>query len=225
VVPGHWATNHATPDVSTLSSTTSYDGPDVLRIGNGSGMPIVNFCSTSLATTSRSLRLSNILHVPELSSSLLYVQRLARDNGVFFEFRPTYFLAKDLSTKETIVRGGTSGGLYTWPVTSRGPIAFMAARASPGVRHKLLGHPHLRVLRQILPSCSISSFKSSDISNVCSTCQLGKSSLFPVPRVGQSSSNGFAILSCLWMIIRVLLGCILCEQKHIYIPFLTSFGH
>ncbi|XP_031101825.1 uncharacterized protein LOC116005723 [Ipomoea triloba] len=34
--PDTGATNHATLDVSTLSFTTSYDGPDVLWVGNGS---------------------------------------------------------------------------------------------------------------------------------------------------------------------------------------------
>ncbi|XP_019155699.1 PREDICTED: uncharacterized protein LOC109152448 [Ipomoea nil] len=79
--PDTGATNHATPDPTLLTSSTAHDGPETLRVGNGTELPIVTVGSTSLATNSRSFRMSDVLHVPGLSSSLLSVQRFAKENN------------------------------------------------------------------------------------------------------------------------------------------------
>ncbi|XP_019151945.1 PREDICTED: NAC domain-containing protein 73-like [Ipomoea nil] len=47
--PDTGATNHATPDPSLLTSATGYDGPETLRVGSGTGLPIVNVGLASLA--------------------------------------------------------------------------------------------------------------------------------------------------------------------------------
>ncbi|XP_019178799.1 PREDICTED: uncharacterized protein LOC109173933 [Ipomoea nil] len=79
--PSTGATNHATLDPTLLTSSTAYDGPETLRVGNGIGLPIVTIGSASLATNSRSFRMSDVLHVPGLSSSLLSSQGFAKENN------------------------------------------------------------------------------------------------------------------------------------------------
>jgi hypothetical protein len=196
--PDTGATNHATPDSSLMTSATSYDGPETLRVGNGTGLPIVNVGSASLATDSMSFKLHDVLHVPGLSSSLLSVQRFAKDNNVFFEFHPLCFYVKDILTKKVLFKGHASGGLYTWPASSASPAAFVAARSSY-VWHMRLGHPHSRVLRKILASSSVGTFNSSDLPNVCSSCQLGKSSRFPLSRVETTSTHPLELIySDIW---------------------------
>lgn len=63
-----------------------YHGDDTLRVDNVIGLQISSIGHTSVPSMSRSLRMSDVLHVPSLSSSLLSVQQFATDNRVFFEF-------------------------------------------------------------------------------------------------------------------------------------------
>lgn len=44
--------------------------------------------------------------------------------------------------------------------------------------HKRLGHPCNRVLTQVLQNCNVV-FNKTKLSQVCSTCQLGKAHKFP----------------------------------------------
>lgn len=71
--PNIGATNHATPDLASLSAYTEYNGGDTLRVGDGMRLPISHIGHASFNTPSRSFRLSNVLHAPKLSNSLLYV--------------------------------------------------------------------------------------------------------------------------------------------------------
>ncbi|XP_019179774.1 PREDICTED: uncharacterized protein LOC109174982 [Ipomoea nil] len=79
--PDTGTTNHATPNSSLMTSATSYDGLETLRVGSGTGFPTVNVGSASLATNSKFFKFHDVLHVPGLSSSLLSVQRFAKDNN------------------------------------------------------------------------------------------------------------------------------------------------
>jgi hypothetical protein len=65
------------------------------HVGNGAGLKIMHVHSCSINTDTHPLALNNILHVPEISKHLLSVHKLSRDNNVFFEFHPWYFLIKD----------------------------------------------------------------------------------------------------------------------------------
>ena len=190
-VPDTGATHHATPDIAALSASEDYHGDDTLRVGDGKGLIISRIGHATVSTPSRVFKMSDILHVPGLSSSLLSVQRFATDNHVFFEFHPSYFVVKDITTKDILLRGSSSGGLYTLPVPGSRPQAFLSSRASSSVWHDRLGHPHQRVLRSILPFCPVSSSSHHNncTSALCSACQLGKSSRFPLPRTVSTSSN------------------------------------
>lgn len=86
-------------------------------------------------------------------------------------------------------KGGTSGGLYTWPQSNSNSVAYVVAHASPLVWHKRLGLSHHRVLSHILKSCAVSSSSSTISSSLCSSCQLGKSSRFPLLCVLSSNSH------------------------------------
>ncbi|XP_019157359.1 PREDICTED: uncharacterized protein LOC109153919 [Ipomoea nil] len=57
------------------------------------------------------------------------VYRFTNDNDVYFEFHKNLFLVKDCNTREVLLKGFTSGGLYKLLVPSS-PCAFLTARAS-----------------------------------------------------------------------------------------------
>lgn len=80
------ASNHATPDPFVMSSTVDYTGSDTLRVGNGTSLHISSIGSASVATSNRIFRMSDVLYVPWLSTSLwsIHIQKFEKDNNVFF---------------------------------------------------------------------------------------------------------------------------------------------
>ncbi|XP_019185902.1 PREDICTED: uncharacterized protein LOC109180671 [Ipomoea nil] len=171
--PNTGVTNHVTPDIATLSTSEEYTNNETLRIGDGMCMSISRVGHDIFDTLSRSFKMSNILHVPGLSASLLSVQCFASDNQVFFKFHPSFFVVKDIATKAVLFQGNSSGGLYSLPVSHHTPSLFLSAQASASVRHNHLGHPHQRVLSRVMQSCSVSgSSKSLSDTSLCSGCYL-----------------------------------------------------
>lgn len=79
------ATDHLTADLNNLSLKSEYQGPDQLKIGNGSVLPITHIGSSSFHFSNRSFMLNNILRVPTIAMNLLSVSKLCTDNDVFFE--------------------------------------------------------------------------------------------------------------------------------------------
>jgi hypothetical protein len=49
--------------------------------------------------------LSNVLHVHHITKPFLSIQKLCRDNHVYFEFHASLFYMKDLITKEVLLSG------------------------------------------------------------------------------------------------------------------------
>ena len=81
-----------------ITCIISYQGPDQLLIGNGSGLTIHSTGSSSLSSRSHPLKLSNILLVLEIRKKLISVYRLTNDNSVYVEFHSNYFVVKDEET-------------------------------------------------------------------------------------------------------------------------------
>ncbi|KAL4388731.1 hypothetical protein GQ457_09G014840 [Hibiscus cannabinus] len=69
----------------------------------------------SLSSNSRSLVLNNLLHVPSIKKNLLSVSQFTRDNHVSIEFYPNSCVVKDLQTRQEMLRGVKSRGLYKLP--------------------------------------------------------------------------------------------------------------
>ncbi|XP_019184415.1 PREDICTED: uncharacterized protein LOC109179374 [Ipomoea nil] len=138
--PDTGATAHATPDASMLSQCDEYNGGDVLCVGNGAGLTISRIGHASIASmskVSKTLNMSNVLCVPQLSVPLLSVYRLTNDNPVYFEFHKDCFIVKDSLTRAVLLKGPTEGGLYKLPVPSS-HYAFLTSRTTPVIWHHLI---------------------------------------------------------------------------------------
>lgn len=72
--------HHIIADVNSLNQVTYFEGFETITLGNGTGLPIANIGSTILKTKSSERLLKNVLHVPNISRSLLYVQQLCANN-------------------------------------------------------------------------------------------------------------------------------------------------
>lgn len=84
--------------------------------------------SSTLFPSSKSIFLSNILHVPAIHKNFLLAYQFTKDNNVFFKFHHNFFCVKDLNSGAILLKGKSSHGLY--PLTnlsssSLHPIAFL----------------------------------------------------------------------------------------------------
>ncbi|XP_012702882.1 uncharacterized protein LOC101777117 [Setaria italica] len=109
------AMNHVTSELEKLSFHDKYKGGEHIHTESGAGMEIKHVGHSIVPTHSRDLYLKNILHVPQATKNLVFVHRLTKDNSSFLEFHPDYFLIKDQSMKNTILRGRCHKGLYPLP--------------------------------------------------------------------------------------------------------------
>jgi len=78
------ATDHLTSELDKLSVKERYGGNDKVHTANGSGMHIHHVGHSTIPSSSRSLQLRDVLHVPKVTRNLLSVPKFTRDNNVFF---------------------------------------------------------------------------------------------------------------------------------------------
>ncbi|KAF7151058.1 hypothetical protein RHSIM_Rhsim02G0101600 [Rhododendron simsii] len=193
--PDTGATHHVTPDLSSLSTVDDYRGNSQLQVGNGIGIPISHVGSSILRSPNSSFQLTNVLHVPSFTKSLLSVHQFCKDNNAFFEFHPSHFLVKDQITKKPLLHGKDEGGLYKLSPTGRHvsppsspPLALSSECVPLDCWHRRLGHPHARVLHQVLKSQALPfSANKQCTATICHACQLGKSSRLTLSSTGNKS--------------------------------------
>ena len=86
------ATDHFTPDLTDLPDCSSYIDSQLVSVGNGQQLPISSISNAQLLTSSALFQLQKILHVPSMSSNLLYVYRFCHDNNCSFYFDAYLFV-------------------------------------------------------------------------------------------------------------------------------------
>ena len=154
-----------------------YGGHDQVQVANGSGLSISHIGHSTLAGSS--LRLNNILHVPNISQHLLSVYRLVSDNRIFIEFHKYFFLVKDKATRRILLRGRSKGGLYPLPLGRASHLserqASSSVRVSSSQWHQRLGHPSKNVVSSIVRNNDLECSTSDTSALVCDACQCGKS--------------------------------------------------
>lgn len=214
--PDSGATNHITPDMSTLTTTSPYTGTSTVSMGNGDNVPIASVGSSTLLVGSRLLHLRSVLHVPTVCKNL--VGQFARDNAVYFEFHPFLCFVKDIQPKRILLVGHIQDGLYRFDVsradlapTSKPSNETIAAQitstallhnaqltSSPMLWHNRLGHPCNNTLVHVLRTCTIR-FTRNSLPHVCSACQLGKAHKLPFSHSDTMYSLPFElIVSDVW---------------------------
>jgi histone deacetylase 1/2 len=180
--PDTGAKQHVTLDLATLTASEPYLGNDNLHVGDGKGLSISHIGHTKLYTPHRSFTLFNVLHVPAIMKSLLFVQKFCLDNNVYFEFHPFLFYVNDLNTNEVLLSGQSKYGLYTLSrfrsSISSVPQAYWSPciSASADLWHRRLGHPTSRIF-QLLVSKNKIICNNKHPNFQCQSCPLGKSSL------------------------------------------------
>jgi hypothetical protein len=175
------AMDHITSDLDCLALREQYHGCDSVQVGNGACLQILNIGSCSISTNTRPLALNNVLHVPEIAKHLLSVHKLTKDNNVFFEFHPWYFLIKDQAARALLLEGKCEGDLYPIKPSDVESLhqAFVSYPARLEQWHTRFGHPSPQVARSILCLNNLPCLKDISLSSICIACQLAKSHQLP----------------------------------------------
>ena len=85
------ATDHLTANLNNLNVQAPYKGTDQVAVGNGQSIPINNIGNGQLNTQFYKFRLKN-LHSSKISSNLLSVHKLCKDNNCSCYFDSNKFL-------------------------------------------------------------------------------------------------------------------------------------
>ena len=99
------ATNHVIIEMNNLSLKNLYEGQIKLMIGNGISLHITHIGHLYLPIPHvKSLHIKNTFRVPKIIKNLSSIPKLTTDNHIFIEFLSDFFLVKDKTTKNMLLR-------------------------------------------------------------------------------------------------------------------------
>ncbi|KAI0523320.1 hypothetical protein KFK09_005715 [Dendrobium nobile] len=215
------ASNHLTPDLSNFQYQTPYHGQESVSIANGSQLPVAHSGQglLPLPETPRKLYLRNLLHVPHLSHNLLSVSKLTTDNPVSVSFNANGFKIKDRKDRRLLLHGPLHNGLYQLRrSTEVTPTAFYASRNQEKLWHSRLGHPHHRLLKDLVHLIPDITKISNDFS--CTACTVAKCHKISFNKSVSVSSAAFDLIhSDVWGPTPVYSS----EGFHYYVVFIDDF--
>uniref|UniRef100_A0A2N9FZ66 Reverse transcriptase Ty1/copia-type domain-containing protein n=1 Tax=Fagus sylvatica TaxID=28930 RepID=A0A2N9FZ66_FAGSY len=162
------ATDHFTANLTNLQTQAPYQGIEQVSVGNGQSIPINHIGNGQLSTKLYNFRLQNLLHSSRISSNLLSVHKLCKDNNCSCYFDSNKFLIQDLPSGKVLYKGLSKNGLYpihTLPsspsmspsatASASPPVsAFLSSKNKWQLWHHRLGHPSDRVLVSAMSSLS-----------------------------------------------------------------------
>jgi hypothetical protein len=102
----------------------------MIHIGNGSSLSIVKTDIACLLTESVPLKLNNVLHIPQLSKSLLSVSQLIKHNSVIVEFSYKSYFIKDQLTRQILLHDTLTNGFYALHIPSTASHIFHVTTSS-----------------------------------------------------------------------------------------------
>ncbi|KAL4301756.1 hypothetical protein GQ457_10G016470 [Hibiscus cannabinus] len=109
------ATHHVTPEAGKVMQGSKYGGPGKITVGDGANLNIARIGKSVLhvfSSNRKTLVLSDLMHVPQITKNLISVSKLARDNHVFLEFHAFKCVVRDEDTGGVLLEGRESEGLY-----------------------------------------------------------------------------------------------------------------
>jgi hypothetical protein len=174
------ATDHITSELDKLVIREKYNGGEKVHTASGSGTTISHIGKSFIHTPTRKLQLSNILHVPKATKSLMPIHHFSLDNNVFFKIHPWFFFIKDRDTRNTLLKGQCLDGLYPRPTTSQS-TKFSFGVDKPYITrwHDRLGHPTFPIVQRVLKEFSLPVQQEVNKDHVCGPCQQTKSHQLP----------------------------------------------
>jgi GAG-pre-integrase domain len=152
-----------------------------VHIGNGKPLSIAHKGSSVLKNGATTLKLNNVLHVPEIAKNLISVSQLTLDNKVSVEFSPHCCFIKDLETRQTLLIGTLHNGLYKLNLQSVNKHeVYQVSSSTPAVWHNRLSHCSSTVQDQLVKNQLISITQTRNKAPFsCSYCCRAKAHKIP----------------------------------------------
>jgi histone deacetylase 1/2 len=226
------ATHHMTPDFTKLINAQPYNLDGTITIGDGNGLIVSHVGTCSITPASYTFKLTEVLHVPNLTVNLLSFTKLCIDNNCYIHLDDNVICLQDKLTHEVLYKGSSSAdGLFYFKVpkvqsTSSSQVfsAFTTQLTPFEIWHHRLGHPSTPILHQMLKSASIDSPIPADIPT-CISCLEAKMHKLPFPVSTSHSSIPFEkIHSDVWVLLHVVLLRVLSILLHSLMIVPDLFG-
>ena len=168
--------HNITGDLSNLSIHSEYDGTGEVILGDGSGLAVSHIGSLALHSPHRTFTLRDTLCVPNLCKNLISVNHLTKQNNVFVEFHPFYFLVKDKISGAILLKEACNNGIYTFPksIVASKKVANVHERTSIDGWHKSLGHHSIKIVHHLVKKFSLSISSTKTLSSLCYSCSINK---------------------------------------------------
>jgi len=141
-------TDHITNELDKLTVSNKYHSGELVHTTSGSGMRITHVGHGTLCSPHTNFHLKSILHVPDASKNLLFVNRFTHDNGVFLEFHPNYIVVKEQSMRKHLLEGRCENGLYTMWSPNKEVLGVI--KPTESLCHHHLGRPATVVVQQVI---------------------------------------------------------------------------
>ena len=200
------ATYHYTPHTELLSDLRRLDTPITVTVGNGAKVcaSFAGDITIKLLVDNkyRTVTLTNVLHIPELTTNLFSVKQAAANGATVLFDSDT---ATVLHQSVRIIQGTAEGGVYTfraaYPGWSRpSSTAFALVARAEGITaeqwHRRMAHLSYGCLATLVDNDLVtgihvpgSAFKEAGQRHVCEGCIMGKHPRAPF-RVARSPSSG-----------------------------------
>ena len=124
--------------------------------------------SLGTANLNPNLSLSYVLYIPNFHFNLLSISKLTKLLNCAAIFLSTHCIFQDLKTRKIIGGGHEGDGLYYLDWRGSSSLVAFHLSISPLQHHCRIGHPSLKNLKSLVPSCrQIESLQ-------CKACHLGK---------------------------------------------------
>ncbi|GAU11134.1 hypothetical protein TSUD_197580 [Trifolium subterraneum] len=161
--PDFGASHHLTFNPNNFAHRAPYQGPDQVMMGNGQGAPIQSLGHSqfySPVNPKICRKLSQLLHVPNITKNLLSVSKFAQDNNVVFEFHPYKCYVKSQGSGEILLEGNVGhDDLYQFK-----PFKFLTNTDAKSN----INSNYASVLNKS-PACSINSLSTFNKIVVCNS--------------------------------------------------------
>ena len=139
-------------------------------------MAVSHIGSLALHSPHRTFTLRDTLCVPNLCKNLISFHHLTKQNNVFVEFHPFYFLVKDKISGAILLKEACNNGIYTFPesIVASKKVANVHERTSIDGWHKRLRHPSIKIVHHLVKKISLPISSTKNLSSLCHSCSINK---------------------------------------------------
>jgi hypothetical protein len=168
-------------------------------------MEITHIDKSFIQQPTLKLQLFNILHDPEATKNLVFINGFTLDNNVFLEIRHWFFFIEDRDTRSTLLKGRCHDDLY--PIRALHPtkLSFGVNKPSLTRWHNRLSHPTFQIVERILRKFDLPFQHESNEDSVCGPCQQTKSHRLSYSRSTSVSNHPLELIflsyleACTWI--------------------------